>query len=249
MIDIHSHILYGVDDGARSYEESIEMLKGAKALGYTTIIATSHYPGIDEEARISAYESLKKAAGSMGMDILLGREVMVTPETVEEIEDDRIDPFGRGKGILIEFQPGMISQNGLNVVKRITEAGYTPVIAHVERYSWKREDLLRLKEAGGVLQMNIRAAASGRPQWYQWIEEGIIDVLATDSHRSSGRSYILGDEMDLLKSRLGEDEFRRLTEINPKRLIEGMELVRGRDLPQKRVGILGRFLMKFSGKR
>jgi len=225
MVDIHCHILYGTDDGARSCEESVTMLKQAASLGYKKIVATSHYPSCDEEGRGIAYELLKDEAKRYGVELYLGREIMITPETLEEIVegDERVSQGKRY--LLIEFQVGSIIESGRATVKRVVEAGYLPVIAHVERYGWSSREVAELKKQGAVLQMNIRAAANGKPLWQKWLKYGMIDILATDSHRSEGRSYELEGELTILRNLLGVKEFARVTDINPQRILEGSDVL------------------------
>ena len=243
MVDMHSHILYGVDDGARSLDESREMLIQAKKLGYRKIVSTRHWSekqlGIkSEKLRISeALEKLKKEAENFGIEVFRGTEVMISPETLREIETGQVETLGGSRTVLIEFQIGSIERSGVETVKRIVEAGYTPLIAHVERYRWKRETLVELKKLGGILQMNIRAAAYGNKQWKEWLTSGLIDILATDAHRAEGRSYELGKALDILKNLLGDDRFKTLTEINPERLLGDERLLQWSDEKSNRLGV------------
>lgn len=254
MTDLHSHILYGVDDGARSLAESREMLAQAKDMGYTKIVSTRHwvdsqFKDKSEEVKISEnLERLKQEAKKIGIEVLRGTEVMISPETLEEIVDGRVDTLGGSRTVLIEFQIGSIERSGIESVRRIVEAGYTPLVAHVERYRWKRETLVELKNLGAVLQMNIRAGAMGRDEWREWLTAGFIDILATDAHRAEGRSYELADEMEVLKELLGDERFEILTEINPGRLLADERIPQWKDeSAEPREGnLLDRFL-KFIG--
>ncbi len=225
MVDLHSHILYGVDDGARDLEESRKMLAQAAKLGYTKIVSTRHWPNIQfntDGKTLNIFQRVEMLRGEgekVEVEILRGVEVMISPETLEEIVSGQVDTIGESRSVLIEFQMGCIEKSGIESVRRIVEAGYTPLIAHVERYGWKRETLAELKRKGAVLQMNMRAAALGKKQWREWLTSGLIDILATDAHRVEGRSYELSEEIAALKRVLGEARFKLLTEINPERLL------------------------------
>lgn len=254
MTDLHSHILYGIDDGARSLEESRRMLLQARKVGYRRIVSTRHYPnnqfrGDGEVFSISQrLEILKSEADALGMEVLRGAEVMISPETLREIEAGQVDPLGGSRTVLIEFQIGSIERSGLESVRRIVEAGYVPLIAHVERYRWKTETLAELKKLGGILQMNVRAAALGKDQWREWLTSGLIDVLATDAHRAEGRSYELAEEIATLKSLLGEERFKVLTETNPERLLAGEKLIywEGENSQRSEVSLIKK-LLRFIG--
>jgi len=255
MTDLHSHILYGVDDGARSLDESREMLAQAKDMGYTKIVSTRHW--VDNQLKVKSeklkvsenLKILKQEAVEAGIEILRGTEVMISPETLEEIVDGRVDTLGGSQTVLMEFQIGSIDRSGIESVKRVVDAGYTPLVAHVERYRWKRETLVELKKLGAVLQMNIRAAAMGRDEWREWLTAGLIDILATDAHRAEGRSYELAEEMKILRELLGEERFEILTEINPGRLLadERLPQWKGEEPEQRESDLLGKFL-RFIGR-
>ncbi len=248
MTDLHSHILYGIDDGARSLEESRSMLLQAREVGYRRIVSTRHWPsnqfkGDGQELSIfQRLEIVKSEAEAHGMEVLRGVEVMISPETLREIEDGEVDTLGGSKTVLIEFQIGSIERSGIESVRRIVEAGYSPLIAHVERYRWRRETLAELKKLGAVLQMNLRAAALGKDQWREWLTTGLIDVLATDAHRAEGRSYELTEEIASLKQLLGEERFKILTETNPERLLAGEEIIRWEEKPEEKISSLAKLL-------
>lgn len=254
MTDLHSHILYGVDDGARSLEESRRMLIQAREAGYRRIVSTRHYPNnqfksAGEELTTSQrLEILKSEAETLGMEILRGAEVMISPETLREVEDGQVDTLNGGKTVLIEFQVGSIERSGIESVRRVVEAGYIPLIAHVERYRWRRETLAEMKKLGGILQMNMRAAALGKEQWREWLDSGLIDILATDAHRTEGRSYELLEEIATLKNLLGEERFKILTEINPERLLADEEVIQWEgENSQKSEGSLMKKIFRFIG--
>lgn len=256
MTDLHSHILYGIDDGARSLEESREMLHQAKGLGYKRVVSTRHWPnsqfkGDGEKIDISErLEILRVEGKKIGIEILRGMEVMISPETLREIEGGQVDTLGGSKVVLMEFQIGSIDKSGIETVRRVVEAGYTPLIAHVERYRWRRETLVELKKLGGVLQMNIRAAALGKEQWREWLTSGLIDILATDAHRAEGRSYELKEEVATLKNLLGDERFKILMGVNPKRLLGDEEIIQWEEekAVQREASLLDRFL-RFIGIR
>ncbi len=255
MTDLHSHILYGVDDGARSLEESRKMLHQAKRLGYRRIVSTRHWPDNQfkvkgEKLKVSeTLEVLRTEGEKIGIEILRGTEVMISPETLREIESGQVDTLGESKVVLMEFQIGSIERSGIETVKRVVEGGYIPLIAHVERYRWRREALVELKKLGGILQMNMRAAALGKEQWREWLTSGLIDILATDAHRAEGRSYELEGEIETLKTLLGEERFKVLTEINPERLLSNEAVIRLEKKPEERINPLGRFLRLFRRKK
>ena len=100
MVDMHCHILYGTDDGAMDIAESQEMLEKARGLGYKKIVATSHYPNCGEKQRKRSYEVMKKEAEKAGIELYQGREIMISPESMEEIKNGKLGSINESRYIL-----------------------------------------------------------------------------------------------------------------------------------------------------
>ena len=161
MIDFHSHILPNIDDGSRNMEMSTKILEEAKQVGFTKIISTSHYIEqyyeTDENTRIELLEDLRKNTQNLGIELYLGNEIYVSNEIVQFIKSKKASTINNTRYVLFELPLNVKPMNAKEVVYRLIENGYIPVIAHPERYSYVKEDILyakELAEMGTLFQSN-----------------------------------------------------------------------------------------------
>lgn len=199
-IDIHSHVLPGLDDGSQSMEQSLAMLRIACEQGIETIVATPHnMPGkgrpdrerVEEEVR-----RLQKAAVERGIPVRLsqGCEYYYREEILEELEEGKGIPLGSSDCVLVEFGVQEETRYIRNAVRAIRDIGYYPVIAHVERYErliGDIETLADIRKMGACLQVNASSVIgkNGRKtkeKVKKILKAGLADVIGTDAH-SDGR--------------------------------------------------------------
>lgn len=190
--DWHSHILPGVDDGVKTMEESIEVLKAYETLGFERVWLTPHimedYPNTTNGLR-QRFEELKNNwRGSL--DIRLASENMLDSLFEERLVSNDFLPIGEdGNHLLVEtsyYTPPMGMDEMLD---RVKEIGYFPVLAHPERYRYMDErEYLRLKEKGVLFQMNFVSLVGGygetarkKAEWL--LSKGMIDMTGSDVHR------------------------------------------------------------------
>lgn len=190
--DWHSHILPGVDDGVKTMEESIGVLKAYETLGFERVWLTPHimedYPNTTNGLR-QRFEELKNNwTGSL--DIRLASENMLDSLFEERIVSNDFLPIGEdGNHLLVEtsyYTPPMGMDEMLD---RVKEIGYFPVLAHPERYRYMDErEYLRLKEKGVLFQMNFVSLVGGygetarkKAEWL--LSKGMIDMTGSDVHR------------------------------------------------------------------
>jgi len=195
-VDIHSHLLPGIDDGVRTLEESIEIIKKFKFLGYHKLITTPHifsdlYPNTKEiiqEKLYSVQHKLKKE----NIEIILeaSAEYYLDMEFLRCIEDDELLPF-KENYILFEtpYNSKLII---LDVaIESIIRKGYIPVLAHPERYSYLYSDNLehykKLKRMGVLFQVNLKSLQSHsksiKKTALKLIKAGLVDFTGSDVHR------------------------------------------------------------------
>ena len=239
MIDIHSHLLFGIDDGSKSMEESIELLKMARKNGYTNIVCSSHFfidkfenKNYDKNFDILSSEIEKQG---LGITIHRGNEAALHPELFGKL--GRINTINSGDYILLELKSGIIYQACVNFIKKLQEMGYKPILAHVERYSQLTVgNLISLYEMGVVLQMNIRTVEHMNRGITSLLERGYIGVVATDTHDINRRNYDVGVYVEKLRKLVGEDYFKILTETNPGKIINNQEIEKGERHEKKSTG-------------
>ena len=229
MVDIHSHILFGVDDGAKDIEESIELLKQAVSVGYTDIVCSSHYYiGLYENRNYLTHfnllqDEIKRL--NIPINIYLGNEFNLDSEYFSH--KDKINKINNGKYFLVEIKANIIYSICKDFFQVLLEKGVTPIFAHVERYNQIRvEDLLELSRMGVVLQMNLGSAVGELPKVKYLLENRYIDIIATDTHKYGKRDYNIKEKLDKLKSIVGDEYFQLLTEINPKKVINNENILK-----------------------
>lgn len=193
MIDIHNHILYGVDDGSKDLDMSLAMLKEEMEQGVTTIYLTPHQnqqtltgPLLKERYQ-SFLEELKEKG--IDMDIRLGAEIYYYPGLKQDLLSGKALTMDESKYVLVEFST-RTETNVSEIVYELVVAGFTPIIAHIERYPYlKKEDYFDIKEAGGLIQINSGSFShfSSRGLIKYLLKNGLVDYVATDAHDNSKR--------------------------------------------------------------
>lgn len=168
--DIHTHILPGIDDGAKDWGMTEKMLRMACEQGIRTIVATPHnYPGEPKQEN-ERIRGLCKEADALAkriepaMQVLPGNEVYYREGIIREIEREHILTLADSRYLLVEFHPESYQREIIRGLRELTENGYLPVIAHVERVGVLFENRKNLEEAlktGCYLQTNCKKP-SGR---------------------------------------------------------------------------------------
>lgn len=227
MIDLHTHILPHIDDGAKDTEMSAAMLKAEKKQGVDTIVLTSHYYGKkrspDEfiEKRAALFQHIKPRIPE-GMKVLLGAEVHFTGvNNAEYSELCRLAIEGT-KYILIEFPFTNAWTKSLldRLADFIYYTDYTPIIAHAERYAeiWKKPSLItELVSMGCLIQVNASSFTDKREKKlaYAMLNHGYVHCLGTDTHDMSTRAPDWSVK-ELLCNEGYEAEWERAQEIMQK---------------------------------
>ena len=211
MVDLHSHILYGVDDGISTKEESCEILKEYKKAGFSKVALTPHLynPYVSTEVKLIRphFEELQKwAKEELDLELVLGSEVFVGKQI------NLLTLPIENKYSLVEFDIFLMPTNLLRRLDDIFKKDLEVIIAHVERYRWFKPNSSiskELKNAGCFFQMNAEAAKKKSPLVMNWLESGMIDIIASDNHGKKGLAKTLRDtvfEYPEIKYRMAEFE-------------------------------------------
>ncbi|MBQ7140967.1 MAG: phosphoesterase [Bacilli bacterium] len=205
MTDIHSHILFDVDDGSSNIEESIELLKKLKSIGFKNVILTPHYiEGSDycslNQEKLEKIEILKSEIKKNNIDIniYLGNEIFINDNIIKSIKDGKIYPLNNTKYLLIELPFYNQILNLDDILFEITHAGYIPVIAHPERYSYFQENyklIDSLRENGVLFQANYSSilghyGKQAKKLLKYMLKQKYIDYLGTDIHHI-GKTFVI----------------------------------------------------------
>ncbi len=239
-VDIHSHLVPGVDDGARTLDDALESIERMLALGIRTIATTPHldasFMAVAEGVRRvqevrDAFERLLEAVSERfpTVDLRQGFEVMLD-DPHADLSDPRLR-MDETSFVLVEWPRMRVPPGTSAVLARLRDQGLRPVVAHPERYR-EGGDIRNLaqswRDAGGFLQVN-HGSLTGRygaaPERRAWslLEEGLADYLASDHH---GRPH-LELQLEQVERRLedfdAEEQLSMLTRTNPLRLLEDLE--------------------------
>lgn len=239
-VDIHSHLVPGVDDGARTVEDALESIGRMVDLGIRTIVTTPHFnaslmAGPDGGRRVDeveeAFDRLAEAVAEQfpDLDLRRGFEVMLD-DPWPDLSDPRLRMAGTSF-VLVEWPSMRVPPGTSAVLTRVGEPGWRPVIAHPERY---REvgDICRLarswKEAGAFLQVNhgsLLGRYGARAERGAWslLEAGLADYLASDHHGRPHLELQLDDVVSRLEALEAEEQMSMLVRTNPLRLLEDLE--------------------------
>lgn len=233
-IDIHSHILPGVDDGAQDMETTMEMVDTAYSQGVRTMIATPHYyPGHMRYPREHLEEVYRETVSVIkekysDFTLLLGNEIYYRDEVVEKLKNKRIFTMADTHYVLLEFSPSAEYDYIRKAVYKCLENGYNPILAHMERYEplWKNEKRVReLIRMGAYMQINAENFQEGffsaqRRYCLKLLQSGLAHFIASDCHNTQGRSPNLKYAMDYLKAKLESELFHKLTVDSPAKLLD-----------------------------
>ena len=194
-VDIHSHLIPNIDDGAKDIENSIELIKELQKMGYKKLITTPHvsdmFPNSTEEI-LKGYRYLKDELNKREIEIELevAAEYYVDKNFENLLEKDNILSFGEEKYLLFELSYFTPPHDLNNLIYEIKLKGYTPVLAHPERYIYLHDDFNRyidIKEMGLLFQINLVSMVGYynggiKTVAKQLIQNGMVDFIGSDTH-------------------------------------------------------------------
>ncbi|TLS35174.1 tyrosine-protein phosphatase [Pseudalkalibacillus caeni] len=235
MIDIHCHILSGVDDGARNEINSIEMARKAVEEGITKIVATPHHKnGHHHNERSRILEAIEKLNQQLKVEnipltILPGQEIRINGEMEEEYESHQLLTFNdQHNHMLVEFPSSNVPSYSKKLFFDLQLRGITPVIAHPERNKELMENPDRLYDLvkNGALTQLTASSLTGdfgkkiKKFSIQLIEHGLTHFLASDAHNCTNRSFHLQEAYNIVENQLSSEVKFQFQE-NAERLVHG----------------------------
>jgi len=247
VIDIHSHLLPGVDDGSPSLDVSVPVLERFAQDGVTVVICTPHLNASQatsapyaEHLRILA--ELRRHAPAIP-ELRLGWEIMLDAPGIDLTAPEL--SLAHSRALLVEFTRGGIPRGASVELRRITRSGRTPILAHPERYFGCTVELVReWRDLGVVIQTDTSVLLGrGVPSEMarSMLTHGLIDVLASDNH---GDHRSLASARSWLTERGAEAQIDLLTRVNAARLLADEDPLPVPPLPS---GLLGRLKRLFGG--
>jgi protein-tyrosine phosphatase len=245
MIDIHSHILPGIDDGAQSMQDSIEMAKAAVEEGIHTIIATPHHKnGKFENQKSDILPLVSKLndrfeAESIHLTVLPGQECRIYGEILEDYEKGHILTLNQSSQYLfIEFPSSNVPRYAEKLLYDIQVEGLTPVIVHPERNAElieRPDKLYKLVTNGAVTQLTASSLVGYfgkniQKFSQQMIEANLTHFIASDAHNIHNRTFKMEESMDYIEKKYGIDTVYYFTE-NAEMLIENKTIYK--EIPEQ----------------
>ncbi len=237
MYDLHCHFLPGVDDGARSVEETDAMLRDAAESGTLAVLATPHRKDVTEDWSVGHLERLMEearerlAGAGLDLEIFLGMENHLAPDLAGEIEAGRALPINGTRYILVEMpffgRPDWIESS----LGAVVSLGYVPVLAHPERIEVFQRDPAMLEDflgRGMLSQITVGSLVglygpSVREFTEGLLRDGMAHMLASDGHSASegGRRAVLGPGVEAAARVVGEATALRLVVDAPRAVLRG----------------------------
>lgn len=238
MIDVHSHILPNIDDGSRSIEETFNLIKEAKEVGFEGIVCTSHYMENyyetnrpEREVWINAiHENLENK--NIDMNLYLGNEIYMSDNIIELLEDGKATTMNDTSYVLFELPMNAEPMNLYDMVYEMQQYKIVPILAHPERYSFVQTDpelIYDLIDKGVLMQANYGSIIGQYGKKAQMIvqkflENNMIHMLGTDVHRQNTIYPKIPEIILELKSLIGEEKVKELTTINPELVINNKRI-------------------------
>lgn len=233
MIDLHCHLLPGIDDGARDLDMSLAMARIAADDGIATIACTPHIlPGVynnNGPAIRAAIVRLQRALDEAGIAIRLvsGADAHVTPDLGAQLRDGRALSLNDSRYFLLEPPHHVLPPRLEDHVFGLQAAGFVPVLTHPERLTWldQHYDLAKRLVYSGVLMQLTAGSLTGRfgrrsRYWAErMLDEGVCHLLATDAHDPVQRAPLLAEARDHAARRLGPEEAKHLVLTRPQGIV------------------------------
>lgn len=236
MIDFHSHIIFDVDDGSKTIEESVQLIKEAKKAGFQAIIATPHYMEDYYECHYQEIEekiqAIEQSAKEIGIVIYHGNEIYTTTHMNELLDNKIATSINGSRYVLFELPMNEKPMNLLEVVYQIIEGGRVPIIAHPERYTYVQKDpnmLVELIEEGVLFQSNFGSITGQYGKQVektvkQLLKNNCIHFLGSDVHRTNSIYTRMKEVLLELEKTISKKKIKELTYSNPRLVLENAEI-------------------------
>lgn len=236
MIDMHSHIIYDVDDGSKSLEQSIEMIKLASEHGVEGIFSTSHYiEGMYTPASVikERIEVLRKhlKEKNIAVDLFVGHELYIDNKALEALYAGKVLSLNESRYVLIEFPMSSGIYNIHDIIFEMTIKGYKPIIAHPERYHYIQENIDKVMdwiELGAYCQLNLpsllgKYGEAVKKTALKLLKKQMYHFVGSDMHRPMTK-YAVDKALKILKKKTNKTTFDKMTKLNGLCVVEDKDI-------------------------
>ena len=238
MIDFHTHILPNIDDGSRSIDETFNLIKEAKEVGFDGIILTSHYIEnfyeTDVPERDVWVKAISENLGAKGIDtdLYLANEIYISENMMGLLEQQKASTINNSCYVLFELPLNEEPLNLYDVIYSLQENKLIPILAHPERYSFVQKEpelIYDLIEKGCLMQANYGSIIGqyGVKAEYivkKFLENNMIHFLGSDVHRQNSIYPKIPFALEKIREIVGEEKLEELTTINPKLVLANKKI-------------------------
>ena len=229
MIDFHSHILPNIDDGSRSIEETFNLIKEAKNVGFDAIVSTSHYMENYYETNVperevwinAIYENLQ--VKNIDIRLYLGNEIYLSENIIKLLEEGKASTINDTSYVLFEMPLNAEPLNLYDIVYEMMQCKLVPILAHPERYSFVQKDpelIYDLIQKGVLMQANYGSiigqyGEKAKMIVRKFLKNNMIHFLGTDVHRQNTIYPRIPECLAEINSLIGEEKLEELSNENP----------------------------------
>lgn len=257
MIDLHSHILPGIDDGAKTLDVSLDMARIAVADGIRVMACTPHiYPGLymNDAAGIRAAREKLQAeldANQIPLRLVDGADVHLVPGLLEGLRAGTIPSINGTRYLLLEPSHTVAPPRFSELVFSLVAAEYVPIITHPERLAWIDDHFPVFEELvrqGAWMQVTAGAltgvfGSRARHWGERFVRHGLTHIIASDAHSTGRRCPVLSEARELAADWLGDEEAMQLVQGRPQAVLDNLPPSQAAPLPRRprRSGFMGLF--------
>jgi protein-tyrosine phosphatase len=230
FVDLHSHVLPALDDGAKALDDSLRMLRALRELGFEVVCATPHQKASTFAATGAAIQAalgdVRRAAAVdlPGLEVRLGAENYWDDWFFARTRDHSLPAYDGGRAFLVEVPPGAAPPGLEEHLFALRVKGLLPVLAHPERCHDLLKDQERLERVARVAALVVDLAALGElfgaGPARRLVASGLCHAVASDMHAASDKSMI-GRGISWIEKKLGAAALERLLAHNPRRILAG----------------------------
>ena len=239
FVDIHTHILPGVDDGAQDLSQALELLKHAHSQGTGAVLLTPHYRGryrnnVSQTLK-RTFDELQQAAKKecAELELYLGCEIGYELDVSEKIADGTLLSLNGTQYVLLEFQQGSFRSRIVDGVLEVVNFGYVPIIAHAERYDAFRQHPQLADEVtqlGALIQLNADSVLGKcgfgiKRYCHKLLKAHLVHFVATDVHNLKDRKPELQSCYQKLRKKYGQEYAEVLLIRNGRTVLSGKDSI------------------------
>ncbi len=234
MIDFHSHILPNVDDGSKTYEETISLLKEAKNVGFDKVISTSHYAQdcfeVPEYKRKGIIDELNEEEDLP--QVFLGSEIFLTFNILELLQEYKASTINKTNYVLFELPLRQHFINLKTIINKLKEENYRLILAHPERYLVVQKDfklLYELQEMGVLFQSNYASilgvyGLGAKLTVKKMLKNHLVSFLGTDVHRANSIYTKVPLAIEKISKIVSDEELENLTTNNANKILNNEDI-------------------------